>query len=445
MSARLTFVVPAYNASATLAETIHSVLDQTDPIEIIVVDDGSSDDTSRIARSLGDARLRLVRQRNAGLSAARNAGLREVSTEFVCFLDADDTVAPEYARQMTGAIGSHDLVACAWSFVGPRLEDLAWTCEVLAQDGEPARLLEVNPFTVGCVVHRTVSLREHGESGEVFDPSLPALEDWNLLLRRTLAGAAWAPPISEPLFRYRLRPASMSSDLRTMHETAIRVRDRHAEHVRGAQPGQIGWRDLTLRSLARAVAMADANLIGVWSCDLGAFDERDIWVLAGALRVAIGRADGVNPKSLSAELVSARLAPLALDPASAGRLTEMICVDAAIALAAPRLIEMARTNRVVLAGMGRNGCALAQALSAQRSSHRFAWIDDAPTATCPAAWRRIEYQNLGRADIVVLTPDDPTRLAERVARCPVAMVVPLSGLAQQAPAGVVADAATPWP
>jgi glycosyltransferase involved in cell wall biosynthesis len=83
-------IIPAYNAEKYLAEAIESVLAQTyQPIEIILVDDGSSDNTHEIVRGYGE-RIRYTYQDNAGLSAALNRGISMVHGDFVAFLDADD-------------------------------------------------------------------------------------------------------------------------------------------------------------------------------------------------------------------------------------------------------------------------------------------------------------------------------------------------------------------
>src|SRR5215213_3125487 len=87
-------VIPCYNQAHFLGEAIESVLAQSYPnFEIVVVDDGSTDDTSEVAGSY--PKVRLVRQENQGLSGARNAGLARSEGEYVVFLDADDRLRPE--------------------------------------------------------------------------------------------------------------------------------------------------------------------------------------------------------------------------------------------------------------------------------------------------------------------------------------------------------------
>src|SRR5512141_2349358 len=94
MSPRFSVIIPAFNAATTLARAIDSVCAQSWPVhEIIVVDDGSTDDTADVARRFGDA-VRLIRQRNSGVSVARNAGAAAATGDWLAFLDADDWYSP---------------------------------------------------------------------------------------------------------------------------------------------------------------------------------------------------------------------------------------------------------------------------------------------------------------------------------------------------------------
>src|SRR5437870_3797289 len=94
ISRLVTVVIPCYNNASFLHDAIQSVLSQTyRRTELIVVDDGSSDDTSDVASSYPVTRL--IRQPNQGVSAARNAGLSQASGDYVVFLDADDRLLPD--------------------------------------------------------------------------------------------------------------------------------------------------------------------------------------------------------------------------------------------------------------------------------------------------------------------------------------------------------------
>lgn len=110
---RISVVIPAYNAGDYIARTVQSVLSQTSPPdEIIVIDDGSADDTAAVVRSLGD-RIQLIRQENAGASAARNAGIQAAKGNWIAFLDGDDEWIPQKLELQINHLQKHpDLV---WS------------------------------------------------------------------------------------------------------------------------------------------------------------------------------------------------------------------------------------------------------------------------------------------------------------------------------------------
>src|SRR5690606_24677968 len=87
----ISVIMPAYNAAAYIHEAAQSVLSQSYPmLELIVVNDGSSDNTEEIIGGFSDSRIRYFSQQNKGVSAARNLGLREMEGNYFCFLDADD-------------------------------------------------------------------------------------------------------------------------------------------------------------------------------------------------------------------------------------------------------------------------------------------------------------------------------------------------------------------
>jgi len=105
---KFSVVVPLYNKAPYLAATLASVRSQScDDYEVIVVDDGSTDSGPELARSLGDTRVRVVAQRNAGVSAARNRGIAEALGEWVAFLDADDWWHPGYLAALLRAESAH--------------------------------------------------------------------------------------------------------------------------------------------------------------------------------------------------------------------------------------------------------------------------------------------------------------------------------------------------
>jgi glycosyltransferase involved in cell wall biosynthesis len=119
-------IVPAFNSAAHLPAALGSIVEQTyRPLEAIVVDDGSDDETAEIAQGWGDP-VRLVRQRTAGPAATRNRGIAASRGEFVAFLDPDDLWQPEKLALQVGVLRSRpDLDACvshARMFWDPALE-----------------------------------------------------------------------------------------------------------------------------------------------------------------------------------------------------------------------------------------------------------------------------------------------------------------------------------
>lgn len=101
MSITVSAVIPAYNAGKYIARAIDSVLAQTRPAdEVIVVDDGSTDDTAKIAQAYGN-RISFIRQENAGASVARNTGIEAAKSEWIAFLDADDEWLPDKLKLQT--------------------------------------------------------------------------------------------------------------------------------------------------------------------------------------------------------------------------------------------------------------------------------------------------------------------------------------------------------
>lgn len=101
-------VIPLYNKQEHIANTLQSVLHQTFPdYELLVIDDGSTDESATIVGIFNDYRLQVFRQKNAGVSAARNHGIKRAKGRYIAFLDADDLWAPDYLAEMRKLIGKY--------------------------------------------------------------------------------------------------------------------------------------------------------------------------------------------------------------------------------------------------------------------------------------------------------------------------------------------------
>lgn len=118
----ISVIIPLYNKATSIATALDCVLAQTfQDFEVVVVDDGSTDNGAAIVEQYVDSRIRLIRQENAGVSAARNRGIREARGEYVAFLDADDEWLPEYLSvQHSLAQKYHqcDVFATNYIFIG---------------------------------------------------------------------------------------------------------------------------------------------------------------------------------------------------------------------------------------------------------------------------------------------------------------------------------------
>lgn len=125
----VSIIVPIYNVEVYLDECLQSLLNQTlEAIEIICINDGSTDNSAHIAEQYArkDNRIHLIHKKNQGLSAARNTGLEYVTTEYILFCDSDDYFAPTMCEKMFTAITKHnvDIVVCGTSVLYETKDDL---------------------------------------------------------------------------------------------------------------------------------------------------------------------------------------------------------------------------------------------------------------------------------------------------------------------------------
>jgi len=225
-SPRVSVVVPLYNLREFVADAIESALAQTLPaedVEVVVVDDGSTDGGDRIARQYVP-RVRYVRQENRGLSAARNAGIRISRAPFLAFLDADDRFLPEKLEAQLAVLAARPDVGLVYS--GFRYIDGAGA--PLPQYGWFRGEGDVFPdLILGNRIHPVVALvrREAVERTGGFDETLGSVEDWDLWLRLSRTGLRWAL-VDRPLAEYRVRADAMHANATRMAENWLRVLDK---------------------------------------------------------------------------------------------------------------------------------------------------------------------------------------------------------------------------
>ena len=226
---RASLIIPTFNHARVLGAAIDSALAQTlGAVDVIVVDDGSTDDTPAVlARYAG--RVRVLRQPNRGLSSARNAGLAAARGTFVAFLDADDVMAPTKLAAQLEVLDRSP--AIGWTYCDVLMETVATGATTRASErfGYGARALDGWLFpelihgnfipAIAPLVRRTAL-----EAAGGFDERLTALEDWDMWLRLSLlAEARYTPAV---LVTYRIRAGGMSEDRVRMDKSRFQVLDK---------------------------------------------------------------------------------------------------------------------------------------------------------------------------------------------------------------------------
>jgi GT2 family glycosyltransferase len=225
---RLSVVIPAFNAANTIRSAVASTLHQTVAVlEVIVVDDGSSDATAEVVSSVDDPRVRLISQANRGPSAARNAGIAAARGDWVAFLDSDDLWLPRYVETATAALSAASNPGFAYTdayvFDAGRGQVKRGSAMDALDPPPPDRasflaaLLRRNFVFTAATVPAAVLAAVGG-----YDESLRLSEEYDLWLRILVAGfdAVW---MGGRLAIYRMHPGQSSHQILAMKRTAARV------------------------------------------------------------------------------------------------------------------------------------------------------------------------------------------------------------------------------
>jgi len=231
-------VIPCYNAARFLPDAIDSVLRQTHtPIEIVVVNDGSTDDTAAVAQKYES--VRYVEQRNQGAAIARNTGLRECRGEYVVFLDADDRLLPHALATGIEWLRRHE----DWAFVTGHVQVIRQDGTVFVpsqshRGGNPyIALLRSNYiWTPGAVMYR----RSVFDAVGGYDPAAGGSADYDLNIRIARRFAIGCH--HQVILQYRQHGNNMSADCGYMLQSAVKVRRSQRKYVPRDKEAEQAWK-----------------------------------------------------------------------------------------------------------------------------------------------------------------------------------------------------------
>lgn len=225
---KVSVIVPCYNQGAYLAETLDSVIAQTyNNLEVIVVNDGSTDNTEEVIRRYSDydSRIKCISQKNHGLSTARNNGIKNSEGEFILPLDADDIISPSYIEKAVVhfiASPSIKLVYCKAVYFGNK--NGPWDLDVFNWDNFIwQNCIFCSAMYKRCDYDQTVGYNANMKYG---------FEDWDFWLSLLKKGDN-VYRIEEPLFHYRIKEVSMKTHLlsnkKNLEEAYIQLYHNHKE------------------------------------------------------------------------------------------------------------------------------------------------------------------------------------------------------------------------
>lgn len=245
---RVTVIVPCFDDGATIENTLASVDRQDEPVELVIVDDGSNDEeTRRVLERLEGSGRRVLRRPNGGLSAARMTGIEATAAPYVFPLDADDELAPGAIRRLADALDAHPEAKLAWGDI--EIFDAAELVVPGVDRLDAWHLTYVNDLPGTTLIRRDALL----EAGGYVLPT--GYEDWDLWL--TFVERGWnGVRVPGVTLRYRRRRGRMNEDALGRHAGLYRdLRSRHPELFRRR-------RSLWLRSSAPVGARILLPLVG---------------------------------------------------------------------------------------------------------------------------------------------------------------------------------------
>lgn len=222
---KVTVIIPTYNAIEYLPDAVKSALGQTFvDVEVVIINDGSSDHTEEWIQQQTDARITLISQANQGKSAARNTGILRAQGDYLAFLDADDYWEPTKLAKQVAYLDEHPQVGLIYTWTALADETGQPTGRIISPHAEGnvwKQLLQDNILTCGST---PMVRRECFQTVGLFADNLPLAQDWDMWIR--IAAEYPFAVIKEPLTRYRHHPTNTSKQLQAMQQCNTRVLER---------------------------------------------------------------------------------------------------------------------------------------------------------------------------------------------------------------------------
>jgi len=183
---KISVVIPTYNRAHIVGEAIDCVLSQTEQsFEIVIADDGSSDDTKNIIDAFGDGRIKYHYKENGGVSSARNMGISKATGDYIAFLDSDDLWQKKHLELMCKALEENSDFGAAYGIIATFFEDGRVKPNHSSEQCKSGWITE-DLFKVGFVSAQATMFRSQVLDGFGFDESLQTAEDSDAFLRLSL-------------------------------------------------------------------------------------------------------------------------------------------------------------------------------------------------------------------------------------------------------------------
>jgi glycosyltransferase involved in cell wall biosynthesis len=216
-------IIPAYNAANFIVETIRSVIEQTfTDWELIISDDGSTDNTEAAVKPFLNHQIRYVKHPNGGVSLARNRGAAIATGKYLAFLDADDVLTPESLKKKVQVLQEHPEIAVVFCDVAIIDEKSDKTgVELIGSDEDILKHLLLWDKTVIPGPSSILVTREAYDAVEGFDPAFSTAADQDFFFR--IAGQFMCHRIPEVLTLYRKHGSNMHMNIRRMEQDHIGV------------------------------------------------------------------------------------------------------------------------------------------------------------------------------------------------------------------------------